>query len=55
MTYVQRLIKLVGSTIAVPAPYFSTLVPGSRFQLSDLAAARTTVEKNGDSKSDMLR
>ena len=25
------------STIAVPAVYVSTLVPGSRFQLSDLA------------------
>ena len=42
MTYVQsqRLI----STIAVPAVYVSTLVPGSHFQLSDLAAARSTVE-----------
>ena len=34
------------STIAVPAVYVSTLcVPDSSFHLSDLAAARSTVEK----------
>ena len=33
------------STIAVPAVYVCIFVLGSRFQLSDLAAARSTVEK----------
>ena len=33
------------STIAVPAVYVSILVPGSRFHLSDLPAARPTVDK----------
>ena len=46
MTYVCTKSKAnTISTIAVPAVYVSTLVPGSRFHLSDLAAARSTVDK----------